>query len=268
MAFVTAMFVMFYIKERVTRAKLLQFVSGVNKFIFWLTSFVIDYLIFILISILFIGVLAAYQEEGYKEIEELARNFLLIIVFGFAALPFTYVLSFIFQIPSTGLVRLAILYIITGVFAFMAYFILSIESLGLKTVADVLGWIFLLFPHYSLSRGMSNLNVLQSTINVCETRCTSLDFCKDVGGVSGMCKQLNDVDCSVDWIGLGMPEFNTACLLKDTCCDNDFYDLSGKGIGVHLLALVIIALVSFIALFAIEFRWLQNIFFKFKKDKR
>lgn len=66
MAFVTAMFVMFYIKERVTRAKLLQFVSGVNKFIFWITSFVIDYVIFILISLLFIGILAAYQKAGYS----------------------------------------------------------------------------------------------------------------------------------------------------------------------------------------------------------
>ncbi len=106
MAFVTAMFVVFYIKERVSRAKLLQFVSGVNKVIFWLTSFVIDYVIFILISLLLIGVLAAYQQDAFSTFAELGRNFAILVLFGFAAFPFTYIFSFMFQVSLGGRVLL------------------------------------------------------------------------------------------------------------------------------------------------------------------
>lgn len=264
MAFVTAMFVMFYIKERVSRAKLLQFVSGVNKVIFWMTSFIIDYIVFILISLLFIGVLAAYQEDGYKTVPELARNFLLLFVFGFSVLPFTYVLSFLFQIPSTGLVRLSIGYIISGVFFFMAYFILNNELLDLQYVAKPLGWVFLIFPHYSLARGMSNINILSSTLNVCYTRCDSLPFCIDAGGVSGMCKEIDklNLDCEDELV----PEI--ICTLRDSCCNKNFYAFSEDGIGTNLVALVIIGFVSFLVLFALEYKWIQNLFYKVKKEQR
>lgn len=102
MSFVTAMFVVFYIKERVSRAKLLQFVSGVNKVIFWFTAFIIDYVIFILISLLLIGVLAVYQQDAFSTFQELGRNFAILVLFGFAAFPFTYIFSFMFQV-SRGL---------------------------------------------------------------------------------------------------------------------------------------------------------------------
>lgn len=255
---------MFYIKERVSRAKLLQFASGVNKVTFWLTSFFIDYIVFILISLLFIGVLAAYQEDGYKTVIDLSRNLMLLVVFGFAALPFTYVLSFIFQIPSTGLVRLGIAYIISGVFFFMAYFILNNELLNLQYIAKPLGWVFLLFPHYSLARGMSNLNVLQSTLDVCKSRCSSLDACRDAGGINEMCG-LFDFDCSGE---IALPILKTMCTLKETCCDRSYYSFKEDGIGMNLIALVIIGIASFIALFTIEYRWLQNLFFTFRKPQQ
>lgn len=98
MAFVIAMYVVFYIKERVSRAKLLQFVSGVNKLIFWFTAFVVDYVIFILISVILIAVLSAYQQDAFSTVDELGRNFAILVLFGFAAFPFTYICSFLFDV--------------------------------------------------------------------------------------------------------------------------------------------------------------------------
>lgn len=261
MAFVTAMFVLFYIKERVSRAKLLQFVSGANKVVFWLTSFVIDYALFILISLLFIGVLAAYQKDGYSTYVELARNFLILFIFGFSVLPYTYVWSFLFQVPSSGLVRLAIGYIISGVFFFMAYFILNNEFLKLQYIAKPIGWIFLIFPHYSLARGMSNLNVKQSTINLCENRCSQFIECSSIG-IDKIC------DIPTDCEGKTSPIEDAICELKASCCDTNFYSFKEDGIGLNLVALGIIGIVSFIMLFAIEYRWIQNLMQKFKKETR
>lgn len=263
MAYVTAMFVMFYIKERVTRAKLLQFVSGVNKVIFWLTSFVVDYAVFILISLLFVGVLAAYQKEGFSTLIELTRIFIILIVFGFSALPFTYVWSLIFQVPSSGLVRLSIGYVISGVFLFLAYFILNNEFLGLQHIARPLGWIFLIFPHYSLTRGLSNLNLLQSTISICETQCSFLPLCSTVG-VETLC-EISPFVCGGP---SDIPEVNFICNIQESCCNRDIYGFNETGIGINLVALGMIGIISFIILFTIEYRWVQNLFNKLRKEKR
>lgn len=265
MGFVIALYVMFYIKERMSRAKLLQFVSGVNKFIFWFTAFVIDYAVFIMICLVYIGVLAAFQEENYQTFSELGINFFLMTIFGLAALPFTYLLSFTFKVPSTGLVRLAILYIVTGVFAFMAYFVLSNEMFNLEYIADPLGWVFLLFPHYSLARGMSNINVMQSRINICRQQCDFFDVCRE-NGLKDTCKTFDSlVDCSKSDLS---QQIRILCTFRDTCCSNNFFTFKKDGLLVHFTALAIICIISFLLLFAVEYRWIQNIYFKIFKPKR
>lgn len=260
------MFVMFFIKERVTRAKLLQFVSGANKTIFWLTSFVIDYAVFFLISLLYIGVLAAYREDGYREFAELGRNFMLIVLFGVAVLPYTYIASFLFQVPSSGLVRLAIGYLVSGVFFFMAVFILSNELFSLEYISDPLSWVFLIFPHYSLASGMSSLNVQTSTIRVCNQLCETFPECFSIG-VNGLCDQFDGSLCTpalIENSGL----VRAACTIRNTCCGRSYYSFDGDGIGKYLVALGVVAIVSFIVLFVIEYRWIQNFINKIRKTKR
>jgi ATP-binding cassette, subfamily A (ABC1), member 3 len=262
LSFVTAMFVMFYIKERVSRAKLLQFVSGVNKVVFWLTSFIIDYAQFMLISLIFILTLAAYQKEGYKTIEELERNFIVLVIFGFSVLPYTYLWSLLFEIPSSGLVRLSIGYIVSGNFTFLAYFILNNELLGLQWLSKPLGWLFLIFPHYSLARGMSNLNNFQSKLKTCEQQCGFLPQCAEIG-IKGICNK-SDLNCG-NMTNL-VEQF--MCPLKNSCCGKSFYSFNGDGIGINLLAMTLIGTISFIILFAVEYQWLQNLIKCWNIDER
>ncbi len=159
--------------------------------------------------------------------------------------------------------RLSIGYIVSGVFTYMAFFILNNETLGLQYVAEPLGWIFLLFPHYSLARGINNLYMKQSTINICETQCSYFPQCSLVG-VETLCASVT-VDCSGDIVD---PTLSLICNLKNSCCDRNFFGFSESGIGVQLVALFIIGVVSFVILFAIEFRWLQNFYFKLRSMKR
>lgn len=114
MAFVSSFYIMFYIKERVTKAKLLQYVSGLNVSSFWITSFLFDYGTFILNSIVMILVLGAFQEDGWSSLSELMSGFLTLIIFGFSMLPISFLSSHMFDIPSTGFVRMTIIYVFTG----------------------------------------------------------------------------------------------------------------------------------------------------------
>jgi len=239
LAFVSALYVMFYIKERTTKAKLLQYVSGANKVVFWTVSFLLDYVLFIFISLVFIGALLAYQVEGYRTYVEVARIFLVLLLFGAAMLPFTYLASFLFQVPSSGLSVLSIGYIISGVFFYMAYFIFNADGFNLKHIAEVLGWIFLPFPHYNLARSLSNLNIMQTTIRTCDQLCALSPLCT--------------------------PEL--LCMAEESCCDREIYSFRAAGIGVHLVTLSAICVIAFGLLFAVEYRVFQNIIYRLKKSK-
>lgn len=105
MAFVGAMYIMFNIKERASGAKLLQFVSGVNAFTFWTVSFLWDYLVFIVAMALYILTLAAFQEEGWSTPTELSRVVIVMMCFGSAVIPFTYLCSYFSKFHRRDLSR-------------------------------------------------------------------------------------------------------------------------------------------------------------------
>jgi ATP-binding cassette, subfamily A (ABC1), member 3 len=177
MSFVGALFVLFYVRERVSRSKLLQFVSGTNIAIFWTVSFLWDFLMFTIGAVGFIIILAAFQEEGWSTFQEVGRFFLLLWFFGFGMLPLTYLGSFLTDVPSTGMTRLSMFYVFTGIIAFMAVFIIGSDLFDLKPLANTLGWIFLIFPHYAMAEGISNLNVVSSTVRFCNRQCELIPFC-------------------------------------------------------------------------------------------
>lgn len=109
-----AFYALFYIKERVTRSKLLQFVSGVKVFTYWGVSFLWDFVSVAITILLFLCALVAYQEEGWATYNEIARIMLVMFMFAYASLPFVYLASFLFSIPSTGFIRLAIGFVLSG----------------------------------------------------------------------------------------------------------------------------------------------------------
>lgn len=66
MALVSAYFIFYYVKEKATSSKHLQFVSGVNTTIFWLVSFIWDLLVFASLSVCVTLALWAMQRDGFK----------------------------------------------------------------------------------------------------------------------------------------------------------------------------------------------------------
>lgn len=71
MAFVSSFYVLFYVRERVTNSKHLQFVSGVDVSSFWSVSFVCDLITFIVTSVCLLITLVAFQENGFNTAADL-----------------------------------------------------------------------------------------------------------------------------------------------------------------------------------------------------
>lgn len=88
--------------------------SGVNVFTFWITSFLWDFSTYIATAVLLIITLAVFQEEGWSSPDELGRTFTVLILFGFAMLPMTFIASMFFSVPSSGFTRMTIINIFTG----------------------------------------------------------------------------------------------------------------------------------------------------------
>nr|KAG5699338.1 hypothetical protein BaRGS_004275 [Batillaria attramentaria] len=173
MSFLTASFSYFLIRERQCGAKHLQVVSGVGPFAFWLASFAWDMVNYLIPCLVLLVVFAAFQVEAYTSDDNMALVFLVLVVFGLAVIPYTYILQFIFVTPATGFVVIIILAIISGLFTMLTVFILRIPSLDLVDVAEILDWIFMVvFPHYCLGMGFSNFYVND----------LDLDYCFDCSG--------------------------------------------------------------------------------------
>lgn len=229
MAFVGAMYIMFYIKERASGAKLLQFVSGVNAVTFWTVSFLWDYLVFIVAMILYILTLAAFQEEGWSTPAELSRVVIVMLCFGIAVIPFTYLWSYFFQVPSTGFIKMLIFNIFTGTVIFTGIFLLKYSEFNLKDVAETLEWFYMIFPHFALSHSLNNINLALTIQQICEAQCDAMPFCTD----------------------------NLLCSFDKRCCDTDIFSFQPNGISRNLLYMLAVGIVSFTILLLKELRYLN-----------
>ncbi|XP_058465469.1 phospholipid-transporting ATPase ABCA3-like [Malaya genurostris] len=239
MAFVAAMYILFYIRERTSRAKLLQYVSGTNILLFWGVAFVWDLAMFIVTSLIYIGTLAAFQEEGWSSFSDLGNVFLLLIFFGIAFLPMTYLISFLFKTPATGFVILMLINIASGSIFFTAVVLLKFDGFDLQDLAKGLEWFFMLFPNFALTHGLNNMNQVASSKLFCEKQCDLLP------------------DCTLEMM----------CKMNGQCCIQELYSFDELGIIRHLLTLTIVGLLAFMLILAFEYRFVARLMQKFRKPR-
>jgi len=101
MSFLAASFVVFLIRERESKSKHLQFVSGVKFPIFWLANLLFDTVNYIIPCLALMVVLVAFQMEEFKTAEMHGYLFILFVLYGWAVIPLMYLFSFLFTVPST-----------------------------------------------------------------------------------------------------------------------------------------------------------------------
>ena len=66
MAFLASSFVVFLVQEKASKAKHLQFVSGVSPFIYWTASFVWDTINYLVPVVLIVIIFAAFDVPAYS----------------------------------------------------------------------------------------------------------------------------------------------------------------------------------------------------------
>lgn len=107
-------------------AKLIQFISGVNSYAYWISSFIWDYLNIMITEILMIVTLLLFNEDCYSTFTELYRLIVILLIFNFASIWLSFIISTFFTVPSNGFVRMLIFNMLTGE---MLFFINSLNTL-------------------------------------------------------------------------------------------------------------------------------------------
>uniref|UniRef100_A0A669CX28 P-type phospholipid transporter n=1 Tax=Oreochromis niloticus TaxID=8128 RepID=A0A669CX28_ORENI len=158
MSFVPASFVVFLIQERVNKAKHMQFISGVQPFLYWLANFVWDMCNYIVPATLVIIIFVCFQQDAYVSSTNLPVLALLLLLYGWSITPLMYPASFFFKIPSTAYVVLTSVNILIGINGSVSTFVLELfGSNEIGGINDILKNVFLIFPHFCLGRGLIDM---------------------------------------------------------------------------------------------------------------
>ncbi|XP_026527510.1 retinal-specific ATP-binding cassette transporter [Notechis scutatus] len=168
MSFIPASFVLYLIQEQVSKAKHLQFVSGVSLFVYWFTNFLWDIVNYIMSAGLVVAIFMSFKKKAYTSPTNLPVLIILLLLYGWAIIPMMYPASRYFSIPSTAYVVLSCVNLFIGINTSAITFILDLfeNNAPLLEFNKTLKKIFLIFPHFCLGRGLLDLAINQAVIDV------------------------------------------------------------------------------------------------------
>ncbi|KAG7457171.1 hypothetical protein MATL_G00243640 [Megalops atlanticus] len=168
MSFIPASFVLYLIQERVTKAKHLQFVSGVSPLVYWVTNFFWDMLNYSVSTAMVVGIFMGFDKKCYTSPTNLPALIALLLLYGWSVTPMMYPMSYIFSVPSTAYVSLSCINLFIGINSSAITFILELfeNNRALLRFNEVLKKMLLVFPHFCLGRGLIDMAMNQAVTDV------------------------------------------------------------------------------------------------------
>ncbi|VDP81320.1 unnamed protein product [Echinostoma caproni] len=135
MSFAAASFGPAIIHEYVTKAKHLQIVSGVKLVSYWISNFLWDASLFMVICAIIVCVFAVFNVDAYATSHRLHFVLLLFLGYIWAVLPEMYILARLFKSPISGLVWLFVINEMTGM-TFLPFFVLRSGLMNYRIPPD------------------------------------------------------------------------------------------------------------------------------------
>ena len=196
-SFLAASFGMFLVTERVSLAKHVQFVSGVNAFVYWTGSFAWDLCNITVSNIVIIVVVAAFNDPAYTDDGRLGAIFLALELFGFAVLPFVYLLTFLFKSSSTAFALMAIAFFVQSFALLLTGMILG--PLGYAKSAFTVKYVGFFSPVYTISMVFYDMFKNHLFLKQCAGEAAA-EYC-ETQGYTGQQNALSMEDYKVGGVG-------------------------------------------------------------------
>jgi ABC-2 family transporter protein len=153
--YIPATFIVSLVRERVSKSKHLQLVSGVNMSAYWISTYLWDLTLYFFLSCCIMLVFLAYGSNAQVFIgdkDSCLCTFGLVFGYGFSSLPFAYLLSRKFNNSSTAQISVAGIGWLTGFVTVISYVTMINVEKTYETAKALQPW-FRLFPAYNVGEG-------------------------------------------------------------------------------------------------------------------
>eukprot|EP00054_Salpingoeca_dolichothecata_P030926 m.256674 g.256674 ORF g.256674 m.256674 type:complete len:1715 (+) comp26744_c0_seq8:78-5222(+) len=231
MAFLASSFVLFLVAERRSKAKHIQFVSGVDIVSYWSSSYLWDMANFLVPTIGCIILFVAFSVDNYSG-DRLGLVFLLFVTYGYAIIPLMYLASFLFENTSVAYTRLTMFNIVTGLAALLTISIL--EGVASANTTSTAKTAFLFLPNYCFGQGLSDIYNNYAYLKLVKKVCPASEL-------ATCCKELDKI------------------LQLDAKCNPDYLGWDEPGICKYVMCMVIEGTVYFILVLLVEWRVLSRL---------
>lgn len=214
MSFLASSFLLLPVAERMSGAKHLQYVSGVDAVSYWGASFVWDFFNYCVAITGVIILFLCFQVKEYTG-ERLGYVVLLLLLYGWAIIPLMYLGSFFYKAAASAYMQAVIFNVATGLAAML---VVSITKITNPKTANTMKTYFMFLPNYNLGQGISDIydnNVALKTIKSSflqkfNSTIAIDDICSggtaSYGGIS-----FEQVQCNADYLGWEAPGIGAYC---------------------------------------------------------
>ncbi|XP_068789923.1 ATP-binding cassette sub-family A member 13 [Struthio camelus] len=154
------------VKDRVSGTKRLQHITGLGYKAYWLANFFCDMLFYMVPVTLCVGVITAFQLSAFTFRENLAATVLLLILFGYATLPWMYLVSRFFSSSDVAFISYISLNFVFGLCTMLVTLLPRLLAIiskvqSFQNIYEILKWAFIIFPQFCLGQGLIELSYNQ-----------------------------------------------------------------------------------------------------------
>jgi len=149
-ALLPASIIVFIVREREENLKHQQLISGVSLMAYWLSNGAMDIFKSLIPCGVAIGMIYAFDVA-------LPHGWILILVYGFTIIPFTYATSFFFIKENAAQTGSLLINFFMGVILSPVFTIFHMFD-DTRPIAKYLGWIFRIVPSFCLAYGSNNIS--------------------------------------------------------------------------------------------------------------
>nr|XP_048316362.1 phospholipid-transporting ATPase ABCA3-like isoform X3 [Myodes glareolus] len=185
MSIFTSGFCLMTVTERVSKAKHIQFVSGVYTFNFWLSALLWDLIIHFVACALLLLVFLITDVDILLEQYHFLDTLLILLLFGWSVIPFIYLLSYLYSSSTSAYIKIFVLNHCLGFMSIILDAVVNIiPDISSRTKTFILDSLLLL-PMYNLGMSIYKYYNMQELKKICSSEYAKiLEICRENAGIS------------------------------------------------------------------------------------
>ena len=163
--YLTANFAVFVVKERQSKSKHLQLVSGTNPTVYWVAAYAWDLVNYLIIVAAVILVFVLFGNEAFTGTRNTAiATVLVFVLYGASVIPLSYCYTFMFENPASAQIGISLLNFVAGFILTLASYILA-QIPETRDLNEFLLPFYEVFPPYCFGNALINLSI-QPILNI------------------------------------------------------------------------------------------------------